>query len=332
MRKSRHQRPAEFEGRPLARPGEDVYDQGLGFDLGTALSRRRVLAILGAGAGAATAGLLARGAGALATTTPGSSESTVAGSDLTEIPEETAGPYPGDGSNGPDVLEQSGIVRSDITTSFGDASGVAQGVPTTVELSISDLANGGVPFEGAALYLWHCTREGGYSMYSEGVEDENFLRGVQIADADGKVTFTTIFPACYAGRWPHMHFEVYPEEASISDSTTAIATSQLALPEDVCNVVFEEEGYEQSVSNLSQLTLATDGVFGDDGAATQLATVTGDVAGGYTVTMSVGVDTTTEAGGGAVMGGGPVGGTPGSGPGGPPPGGGALRGGPGTTS
>ena len=136
-------------------------------------------------------------------------------------------------------------------------------------------------------------------MYSEGVEDENFLRGVQIADADGKVNFTSIFPACYAGRWPHMHFEVYPDEASITDSTSAIATSQLALPEDVCDVVYAEEGYEQSVSNLSQLTLATDGIFADDGAATQLATVTGDVASGYTITLSVGIDTTTEAGGGA---------------------------------
>ena len=317
MRTSRQRQPGEFAGRPLARPGEEVYDQGLTFDLGTVLSRRRALAILGAGVGAATAGLLARGAGALASTTPGSSESTVAGSDLIEIPEETAGPYPGDGSNGPDVLEQSGIVRSDITTSFGDSSGVAEGVPATVELTIYDLANGGVPFEGAALYLWHCSREGGYSMYTGGVEDENFLRGVQIADADGKVNFTTIFPACYAGRWPHMHFEVYPDEASISDSTSAIATSQLALPADVCDVVYAEEGYAQSVSNLSQLTLATDGIFGDDGAATQMATVTGDVASGYAITISVGIDTTTEAGGGAVMGGGP---------GGPPPSGSAPGG------
>ena len=131
MRTPRQPRPEEFEGRPLARPDQEVYDQGLVFDLGTDLSRRRVLAIFGAGAGAATAGLLMRGAGALASTTPGSTESTVAGSDLTEIPEETAGPYPGDGSNGPDILEQSGIVRSDITTSFGDSSGVAEGVPAT---------------------------------------------------------------------------------------------------------------------------------------------------------------------------------------------------------
>ena len=88
-----------------------------------------------------------------------------------------------------------------------------------------------------------------------------------------------------------MHFEVYPDQASISDSTNAIATSQLALPEEVCNVVYAEEGDAQSVANLALLTLATDGIFGDDGATTQMATVTGDVASGYTINLSMGVDT-----------------------------------------
>ena len=197
---------------------------------------------------------------------------------------------------------------------------MAGGVPTTVELTVYDLANGGVPFEGVAVYVWHCTREGGYSMYSQGVEDENFLRGVQVADADGTVTFTSIFPACYDGRWPHIHFEVYPDEASITDAANVIATSQVALTEDVCKVVYAEEGYEASVSNLANVSLATDGVFGDDSAATQLATITGDVASGYTIALSVGVDTTTAAGGGTITGGGPGGG----GPGGPPSGQGAA--------
>ena len=128
-----------------------------------------------------------------------------------EIPDETAGPYPGDGSNGPDVLEESGIVRSDIRSSFGDASGTAEGVPMTLELALSDLANGGSAFAGVAVYVWHCDREGRYSMYSEGVEDQNYLRGAQVADDDGIVRFTSIFPACYSGRWPHIHFEVYPD-------------------------------------------------------------------------------------------------------------------------
>ena len=70
-------------------------------------------------------------------------------------------------------------------------------------------------------------------MYSDGVTDQNYLRGVQVADSTGMVRFTSIFPACYDGRWPHIHFEVYPDQASITDSTSAIATSQVALPQDV---------------------------------------------------------------------------------------------------
>ena len=177
-------------------------------------------------------------------------------------------------------------------------------------LTITDLANGGVPFAGVAVYVWHCDRDGGYSMYSQGVEDQNYLRGVQVADANGVVNFSSIFPACYSGRWPHIHFEVYPDRAGITDSSSAIATSQVALPQDVCEQVYAQSGYEASVKNLSQVSLQSDNVFGDDGGVSQLATVTGDVASGYSVSLAVGVDTTTPTGGGA----------PAGGPGGMPPG------------
>jgi protocatechuate 3,4-dioxygenase beta subunit len=272
-----------YEGRPLPRPAEALVDQGLGFDVGTLLSRRNLLGLLGIGA--ATVGLAACGAG----TTSSSGGTASAG----EIPDETAGPYPSDGSNGPDVLEQSGIVRSDIRSSFGDSTGTAEGVPMRLELTITDLAHDGAPFEGVAVYVWHCTREGGYSLYSPGVEDQNFLRGVQIADADGLVRFTSVFPACYDGRWPHIHFEVYPDQASMTDSTSAVATSQVALPQATCEQVYAENGYEASVANLARVSLDSDMVFGDDGAAQQLGTVSGDVRSGYTVSLAVAVDTTT---------------------------------------
>jgi protocatechuate 3,4-dioxygenase beta subunit len=221
-----------YEGRALPRLEEELVDQGLRFDVDTLLSRRRMLAFLGIGT--ATLGLAACGGGSSSSTSASSSASSSSATAASgEIPDETAGPYPGDGSNGPNVLEESGIVRSDIRSSIGELSGTAEGVPMTLELVVSDLANGGVPFEGVAVYVWHCTREGGYSLYSQGLEDQNYLRGVQIADADGRVRFTSIFPACYDGRWPHIHFEVYPDQASITDSGNAIATSQVALPQDV---------------------------------------------------------------------------------------------------
>jgi protocatechuate 3,4-dioxygenase beta subunit len=221
---------------------------------------------------------------------PGSTSAAGAGG---EIPDEIAGPFPGDGSNGPDVLEESGVIRSDIRSSVGDFTGTAEGVPMTLELTVTDLAEGGAPFAGAAVYVWHCDREARYSMYSEGAEDQNYLRGAQVADTDGLVRFTSIFPACYAGRWPHVHFEVYPDRDSITDSTNAVATSQVALPKAACDQVYATSGYEQSAENLGGVSLETDGVFADDDAGAQLATVTGNVDDGYAVTLAVRVDTST---------------------------------------
>jgi hypothetical protein len=186
-------------------------------------------------------------------------------------------------------------------------------------LSVADLANNGAAFAGVAVYVWHCDREGRYSLYSEGIENENYLRGVQVADADGRVSFTSTFPACYSGRWPHIHFEVYPDQASITDAVNAIATSQVALPEDVCDTVYAQPGYEASVANLADVSLDGDNVFGDDAGASQLGTATGDVTSGYSVLLNVGVDTTTTPTGGQLSGDGAPSGAPPGGPGGPPP-------------
>ncbi len=304
--------PTTYEGRALPRPGEEVVDQGLAFDLET-MDRRRMLRVLGLGAsvaalaacgdsGEATSSTSATSASATTVSSPSASGSTSAG-DVVEIPDETAGPYPGDGSNGPDVLTQDGVVRADIRSSFGGSSGTAEGVPATITLTITDMANGDVPFAGAAVYVWHCNRDGKYSLYSDGITDQNYLRGVQIADASGVVSFTSIFPACYSGRWPHIHFEVYPDQASITDSAKAIATSQIAIPKEACDVVYATTGYAQSVSNLAQLSLATDNVFGDDSAVHQLATMSGDVASGYTIALAAPVDTGTTPSAGSAPGG-----------------------------
>lgn len=298
-----------YEGRPFTDPDDLVVDQGLQFDIGTLLKRRGLLQLFGVGVGTITLSACAAAAPTAtdaATRSPSDAASTGASTsagDLTEIPEETAGPYPGDGSNGADVLEQSGVVRGDIRSSFGTSTTTAEGVPMTLELTILDLAAGGVPFAGTAVYVWHCTRDGGYSMYTDGLTQENYLRGVQIADADGKVRFTSIFPGCYSGRWPHIHFEVYPDEASITDAANKIATSQVALPQAICEDVYATDGYANSTDNLARITLASDNVFGDDEGAHQLGAVTGDLAGGLTVTLSVGVDTSTEPGESGPMGG-----------------------------
>lgn len=263
------------------------HDRGLAHDLPTLLSRRRALTLFG---GAGLAGTLAAcglgGTDQEAGTDGGAGSGTTAPSSGDTIPEETGGPYPADGSNGVNVLTESGVVRSDITRSFGTASGVAAGVPLTIKLTVLDTGNGSRGYEGAAVYLWHCDSEGRYSMYSPGVTDENYLRGVQAASADGSITFTSVYPGAYSGRWPHIHFEVYPSVEAATTASGKLRTSQLALPEDVSRSVYETEGYSHSLSNLSGTSIDTDMVF-SDGYSLQLATVTGDVQSGLVATLNV---------------------------------------------
>ena len=282
-------------------PGHDDFG-GLHRDLaatGQALGRRRLLKLAG-GLGAAFGALQLAGCGSNPNA-PSDSTTTTTGSTGTggtggtgstslctaKVPEETAGPYPGDGSNGPNVLPLTGVLRSDIRSSFAGLSGTADGIPLVVQLTIVS-ASTCAPLAGRAVYIWHCDRAGRYSLYTAGATSQNYLRGVQEADANGRVTFTSIFPACYAGRWPHIHFEVYPTLTAAQSVSNKIATSQIALPKAQCDEVYATSGYEQSVRNLSQISLASDMVFAD-GASLELATTMGSVSMGYTAALTVAV-------------------------------------------
>lgn len=269
------------------------HDLGLAHDLPVLLSRRRVLGLFGVGAGAALVGCGssdggATTTGAARTTTAGGAATTTTAQATAAVPEETAGPFPGDGSNGPNVLTESGVVRRDLTRSIGDASGVAEGVPTTIELTLLDIAAGGTPLAGAAVYAWHCDRDGRYSLYDGAIAGENYLRGVQASDADGRLSFRTIFPAAYPGRWPHVHFEVYESLEAATKGTAKLRTSQLAIPQEACDAVYATAGYEASAKTMAGTSLDSDMVF-SDGYASQLAKATGTPDDGITLRLNVGV-------------------------------------------
>ena len=141
-------------------------------------------------------------------------------------------------------------------------------------MALLDVAAGGTPLAGAAVYLWHCNIDGQYSMYDEDIAGENYLRGVQESGSDGKVTFKSVFPAAYAGRWPHIHFEVYESLEAATSGGSKLKTSQIALPKEACDLVYATDGYAQSVQSLTETSLDTDMVF-SDGYASQLATTSG---------------------------------------------------------
>ena len=298
---------------------DDINNRGLQFDLATLrdqLDRRGALRLLGgvaalalvgcsgsdrpgepAGTPAAPGGIgtasgegrstVEPGAGATRPVSPIPTEAVTPASACNgAIPQETAGPFPGNGANGPNVLTASGIVRSDIRSSLGVSNTVAPGVLLTVRLTLVDTERGCAPLAGHAVYLWHCDRDGRYSMYA--LPNENYLRGVQASDSAGRVSFVTVFPGCYPGRWPHIHFEVYPSLERATAAANKIATSQLAFPEDVCAEVYATTGYEQSRQHLSRVSLRTDGIF-RDGWQLQLAEMSGDPARGYTASLVVGL-------------------------------------------
>lgn len=151
----------------------DEFDRGLQYDLTTLIQRRQILRMLG---GVSLLTLISCGnGGAVVTTLVGSGTTVgstigptgaattgaVAGDIECEVvPEETEGPFPANGSNGPDVLSETGVVREDIRSSFGSLSGTADGVPLSIQLTVVDEAAGCTPLAGAAVYLWHCDREG----------------------------------------------------------------------------------------------------------------------------------------------------------------------------
>jgi len=262
----------------------DDHGHGLEFDLARLLQQRRgrrgVLALLGGGGVAA----------AVVSYAPGVLAAEACTIDATE----TAGPFPGDGSNAArgatsNILAESGVVRSDIRSSFGVSTNTAAGVPLTLTITIADASKGCAPLPGYSIYIWHCTQDGLYSLYT--APEENYLRGVQVADADGKLSFTTVFPGCYPGRWPHIHFEVYPSLGSATSHDNAVLTSQFALPKDVCAAVYAgASGYEQSAANLPQISITGDMVFADNSDAemkVMTPAFTGDPKSGYAATAMV---------------------------------------------
>ena len=267
-----------------------------------ALGSLGVIALAGCGGGGddtagtasgttATTGTATTATASTATTTTTAAATTGSSTSCAVVPEETAGPYPADGSQASNatynVLALSGIVRSDIRTSIGGTVAVG-GVPLTLRITLTDTA-ACAPLSGYAIYLWHCTREGTYSVYTTHSIGENHLRGVQPTDAGGVATFTTVVPGCYAGRMPHMHLEIYRSVATATGAGNKLRTTQLAFPTDVLKAVYAAApGYAQSTANLNAISFATDNVF-SDGTSLEMTSLSGNVTDGYVATISISI-------------------------------------------
>ena len=264
------------------------HPEGLRADLPRLIGRRGMLAGL-VGGGAALALLAGRGGAEVMGTGPD-------GAQCVAIPAEMAGPFPADGTNVRagqvvNILTEAGVIREDIRPSIGGLRPVAAGVPMRLELRLVDVRRGCAPLAGRAVYLWQCDAEGVYSLY--GATDRNYLRGVAISDAEGRVRMVTVVPGTYPGRWPHFHFEVFADAAAAVGGAEAVLTSQFALPEEACRAAYAAQDiYRDSLPALDRLTLAGDMVFRNGTAAqkaAQMLRVAGDAGTGFIATGEVGL-------------------------------------------
>lgn len=202
-------------------------------------------------------------------------------------PTEIRGPFPADGTGRGrlNVLNVEGVVRRDIRPSFAGMQGRAEGVPIELELMLVG-AGGCSALPGHAVYLWQNDAAGEYSLYS--LTDANYLRGLQAADGQGRVSFTSIVPGCYGGRYPHCHFEVFESAEAAIGGAAPLLVSQLAFPDEECRAIYRDDArYGDSLRNLDREPLSRDFVFNDATATGQTVVMSGDPTRGYRGTARV---------------------------------------------
>ena len=143
-------------------------------------------------------------------------------------PEQTEGPY-----------------YFDVDSIRGDIREDRPGMPLRLVMRVQDSA-ACTPIANAVVDIWHCDAGGVYSGFesaSQGgpgggarTDDQTYLRGAQVTNADGIVEFTTIYPGWYRGRTVHIHAKVH------LDSSTLL-TSQLYFDEQVTAAVHQTAPY-----------------------------------------------------------------------------------------
>lgn len=237
--------------------------------IGHVLSRREVLALLGAAGVSVLGGRFAF---------PGPRRAFGNGLPSCVVrPAQTEGPYFID-----EMLNRSDI-RSDPT-----GGSTREGVPLDLAFRVSRVGEGECrPLEGALVDVWQCDALGVYSDVRDingrfDTTGKKFLRGHQVTDADGAARFVTIYPGWYEGRTVHIHFKIRTESKSARGHEF---TSQLYFDEAVTDEVMRKEPYARKGER--QMRNERDGIFRRGGDQLMLVVVPGED--GYGATFEIGL-------------------------------------------
>ena len=178
--------------------------------------------------------------------------------------EATAGPFP--------IKSPADWVRENII-------GNRVGIPMMITLTIENTNEDCQPLDGAIVDVWHCDAQGNYSQYDGQLDGdftgENFLRGRQTSDANGRADFMSIYPGWYPGRTPHIHAEVKSSEG------VSLLITQISFPENISNAVYDTSAYNDY--DNADTNNENDGIVGPE----NLAQVTGNTTDGYVLSKTL---------------------------------------------
>lgn len=195
--------------------------------IGRVLSRRELVGLFGAFAAIAAASRVF-------SEPPAPDASYLYAPDCVAQPQQTEGPY----------FVDERLQRSDIRLDPSTGK-LSQGSPLELRFAVSsiDAAGACAPLAGAQFDIWHCDANGVYSDVQDRSFDtkgQKFLRGYQVTDSNGLVTFSTIYPGWYPGRAVHIHFKIRVPGAN---GRTDEFTSQLYFDDAQTDRVHAQQPY-----------------------------------------------------------------------------------------
>jgi protocatechuate 3,4-dioxygenase beta subunit len=203
------------------------------------------------------------------------------GGECAVTPEGEIGPYFSDDSD-------SRFNRTNITANL-DGTSVQEGIPLTLTITIIDVDAGCVPYVNAQVDIWHCNSSGVYSdQASESTTTEQWLRGYQLTDAKGQVTFNTVIPGWYQGRTTHVHLRVRSSYSNASSTSDGTNTTQLFFDQTFVDTL-DTTVTPYSAEGKNNTTNASDHVFTGETKGANLLSLVGNDTSGYVASVTIGI-------------------------------------------
>jgi protocatechuate 3,4-dioxygenase beta subunit len=203
------------------------------------------------------------------------------GGECAVTPEGEIGPYFSDDSD-------ARFNRTNITANL-DGTNVQDGIPLTLTITVIDVDAGCVPYANAQVDIWHCNSAGIYSdQAAESTTTEQWLRGYQLTDAKGQVTFNTVIPGWYQGRTTHIHLRVRSSYSNASSTSDGSNTTQLFFDQSFIDTL-DTTVTPYSGEGKNTTTNASDHVFTGETKGANLLSLVGNDTSGYVASVTIGI-------------------------------------------